>query len=93
MQSTVVSSVFPFVSFTNVEGKQFCIPRESVIHTETYCARVGDREVPDSNKTYVNFKSPNPKSKGALHAVVDMPLELFREQVLRPAYQDIIRNT
>ena len=86
----VTVPVFPFVTFTSVDGKDFCIPREHIIHTETYStgkdATTG-KDVLDHTKTYVNFKSPNPKSKGPLHTVVDMPVDIFRDEVLRPAYE------
>lgn len=79
----VTRVVFPYVTFTNVEGKTFTLPRERIIHTETYQAK---DDVLDHDKTFVNFESPNPHSKGTLHAVIDMPLMVFRESVLRPAW-------
>jgi hypothetical protein len=79
--TTVV--VFPYVSFTSIDGKEFLLARERVIHAETYAS---DGEF-DHSKTFVNFVSPNHKSKGALHAVVDMPVEVFRDTVIRPAYE------
>ncbi len=80
--------VFPHVSFTNVEGKEFVIPRERIIHSETYCEKDEDGyEVLDHSRTFVNFTSPNHKSKGSLHAVLDMPLRVFREHVMRVAYE------
>lgn len=84
---TKVSEAFPFVSFTNLEGKEFCIERDRITHIETYCTRneVGD-ETLDRSKTFVNFMSPNHKSKGSLHAIVDMSLAVFRECVLKPAF-------
>jgi len=86
---TVTRPIFPMVSFTNLEGKEFVIQRDRVIHTETVEV---DGEL-DPTKTFVNFTSPNPKSKGVLHAVVDMPLSEFRETVLRPAYEGNNGNT
>ena len=83
--STVIPSVFPFVTFTNLKGKQFCLPRDRIIHTETY-SDPGSQDK-DPTKTYVHFENPNPKGKGPLYAVVDMPLTIFRDQVLRPAYE------
>ena len=71
------------VSFTNLDEKEFTIQRDRVLHFETYCK---DDEM-DPDKTFVNFLSPNPKSKGVLHAVVDMPLAMFRDHVMRPAYE------
>ena len=82
--TTVTSTpVFPMVSFTNLEGKEFVIPRERILHIETY----QDDKGIDHTKTFVNFTSPNNKSKSALHAVVDMSVEHFRELVMRPAYE------
>lgn len=88
-QTTEIVPVTPFVTFTNVDGKSFCIPRERIIHVETYHTGKDEngKEILDYAKTYVNFMSPHPKSKGPLHAVVDMPVEVFRDQVIRPAYQ------
>jgi len=85
-KKTTPMIVFPFVSFTNTEGKKFCIPRERIIHIETYTKTVNGDDVL-TDKTYVNFTSPNPKSKGSLYAVVDMPVEIFRDTVLKPAYE------
>lgn len=84
--------IFPYVVFTNVDGKGFIIERSRITHSETYCYRDGNtgQEVLDASKTFVNFKSPNHKSKGSLHAVVDMPLEVFREAVLKAAYLPIV---
>lgn len=76
--------VFPYVSFTSIEGKQFLLARDRIIHCETFST---DGEF-DHSKTFVNFVSPNHKSKGALHAVVNMPIEAFRDLVIRPAYED-----
>ena len=78
--------VFPFVTFTNLDGKTFCIPRERIIHVETY--QQGQDEL-DQDKTYVRFISPDPKSRGPLHAVVDMPLEIFRDEKLKVAWQEM----
>ena len=86
---TVTRPIFPMVSFTNLEGKVFVIQRERILHTETYEV---DGEL-DPSKTFVNFESPNPKSKGVLHAVVDMPVAQFREFALRPAYEGRNGNT
>lgn len=87
---TKVSEAFPFVSFTNLEGKEFCIERGRVTHVETYCTRdeMGS-ETLDKSKTFVNFMSPNHKSKGSLHAIVDMSLDVFRECVLKPAFMPL----
>ena len=82
-ETTTTIPVFPMVSFTNVDGKEFVLPRERIIHIETY--QNGDDL--DPSKTFVNFTSPNQKSKGALHAVVDMPVAHFRDSVMRPAYE------
>ena len=84
-----VTTVFPMVSFTNMEGKEFVIPRGRILHAETY----ESDGVLDHGKTFVNFESPNPKSKGVLHAVVDMSLNDFRRLVLRPAYEGVNGNT
>lgn len=84
-----VIPVFPFVSFTNVEGKEFCIARERVLHVETYQDKDGNLN-PD--RTFVNFASPNPSSKGPLHAVVDMPVNVFREACIKPAYEGTPRS-
>lgn len=84
---TATVSVFPYVSFTSVEGKDFLIARERIIHCETYST---DGEF-NHALTFVNFTSPNHKSKGLLHAVIDMPIEIFRD-VLRIAYEGN-RNT
>ena len=83
VETVITSVVFPFVAFTNVEGKQFDIARDRILHYETY-ERDGAL---DTNKTFVNFMSPNHKSKGSLHAVVDMPVDMFRQMVMRPAYE------
>ena len=83
----VAPNVFPFVTFTSVDGKMFVLPRERIIHVETYQDKEGNL---DESKAFVNFLSPNHKSKGALHAVVDMSAEDFRNTVLRPAWQDIL---
>jgi hypothetical protein len=90
-ESTVTETilVFPFVSFTSIDGKEFCFPRERIVHTETYHEgkdESGHESLVD-DKTYVVFTSHNPKSRGNLHAVVDMPLAVFRDQVIRPAYE------
>jgi len=87
--TTTTVPVFPLVSFTNLEGKEFVIPRERIIHIETY----QDGENLDHSKTFVNFTSPNNKSKSALHAVVDMPIAQFRKFVMRPAYEGSNGNT
>lgn len=88
----VTRVVFPYVTFTNVEGKEFTLPRERIIHTETYHTKdVNGVDVLDHDKTFVNFESPNPHSKGTLHAVVDMPLAHFREFALRPAWSGVVQ--
>ena len=74
--------IFPYVSFTSIEGKDFLLARERVVHCETYSV---DGEF-DHGRTFINFTSPNHKSKGLLHAVIDMPLEIFRD-VLRISYE------
>lgn len=82
--------VFPFVSFTNTDGKMFVIHRDRIIHTETYQCPPGsptEEAELDHKMTFVNFSSPNHKSKGALHAVVGMSVEDFRDKVMRPAYE------
>ena len=86
---TETTPIFPFVSFTNVDGKWFCFPRERLVHAETYHEGKDEngRENLVSNKTFVSFENHNPKGRGPLHAVVDMPLEVFRDQVIRPAYE------
>jgi hypothetical protein len=88
MSTTKAPEVFPFVVFTNLEGKEFCIERDRITHVETYCTRdeLGN-ETLDKSKTFVNFKSPNHKSRGSLHAIVDMSLRVFMECVMRPAFQ------
>ena len=78
--------IFPFVTFTNIEGKEFVIERERIKHSETY----SKNDVLDHSKTFVNFLSPNHKSKGCLHAIVDMPIQAFRDLVLRPAFEGIL---
>lgn len=85
----VAPNVFPFVTFTSVDGKMFVLPRGRIIHVETYQDKDGTL---DENKAFVNFLSPNHKSKGALHAVVDMSAEDFREKVLRPAWQEMLAH-
>ena len=79
--------VFPYVSFTNIEGKEFCIERSRLLHSETYCYKdeYGQDKL-DHSKTFVNFESPNCKSKGSLHTIVDMPLSTFRNTIICPAY-------
>ena len=81
--SVTVAAIFPFVSFTNTEGKKFVIERERILHSETYATDGGF----DHSKTFVNFKSPNCQSKSNLHAIIDMPIDVFREVVLRPAWE------
>lgn len=79
--------VFPFVHFTSVEGQEFGMPRDHVLHYETYHEKDKDgNKVFDHDRTFVNFVSPNHNSKGSLHAIVDMPLQVFRNCVMRPAY-------
>jgi hypothetical protein len=91
MSTTKTLTTFPFVTFTNTEGKEFCIERDRFLHFETYCERnVNGDDVLDPSKTFVNFKSPNHKSKGSLHAVVDMPLASFRDWVIRPAFEGLL---
>lgn len=92
--TTEIVPVTPFVRFTNIDGKSFCMPRERIIHIETYHSGkdMNGKEILDHSKTYVNFVSPHPKSKGPLHAVVDMPEQVFYDQVIRPAYEGR-RNT
>ena len=84
---TKIAEAFPFVSFVNLDGKQFCIERHRVTHIETYCTRdeLGN-DVLDKSKTFVNFMSPNHKSKGSLHAIVNMSVEVFTKCVLKPAW-------
>lgn len=84
VEHQTASVVFPYVSFTSIEGKQFLLARDRIIHCETFSV---DGEF-DHSKTFVNFVSPNHKSKGALHAVVNMPIEAFRDLVIRPAYEN-----
>jgi len=80
--------VFPHVYFTNIEGKEFVIHRDRILHSETYCQKdENGYEVLDPDKTFVNFVSPNHKSKGTLHAIINMPLKVFRESILRIAYE------
>jgi len=75
--------IFPFVIFTNTDGKEFCIPRENIIHVET-CE---DKEKGlDETRTFVNFVNPNSTKDSVLRAIVDMPPSAFREVVLKPAY-------
>jgi hypothetical protein len=76
------------VFFTNTDGKDFGMPRERIIHYETYCSRNDEgEEVFYSDKTYVNFMNPNGKKGNLLHAVVNMPVRMFYDQVIRPAYE------
>ena len=84
VDTVITPIVFPFVSFTSIEGKDFLLARERIIHCETFTSPEGDF---DKTKTFVNFTSPNHKSKGSLHAVVDMSIEVFRDIVIRPAYE------
>lgn len=88
VERDTIPVVFPYVSFTSDEGKQFLLARERIVHCETFSI---DGKF-DHSKTFINFVSPNHKSKGMLHAVVDMPLEAFRDLVIRPAYEGS-RNT
>ena len=84
----MINKSFPFITFTNVSGKEFCIHRDRILHCETYEYKDDDGQmIPDPDKTFVNFASPNPKSKGTLHAVVDMSLSAFRQYVLLPAWE------
>lgn len=86
--------VFPFVQFTNTEGVEFGMERSRVLHYETYHEKDADgNKVYDHNKTFVNFLSPNHKSKGSLHAAVDMPLQAFIDHVMRPAYEGQTNTT
>jgi len=82
------SVIFPYVSFTNVDGKEFCIERSRLLHAETYCYKDDKgRDQLDYSKTFVNFKSPNCKTKGSLHAIIAISLEDFRNQILQPAFE------
>jgi len=81
--TTTRKMVFPYVSFTSIDDKKFVLARDRIKHCETY----ETNEQLDHEMTFINFESPNPKSKGLLHAVVDMPLEVFTNEVLRPAYE------
>lgn len=93
METITETTVFPHVKFTNTDGKVFGMPRERIIHYETYWTRDADgNEVLHPDKTFVNFVSPNHKSKGNLHAVVDMPVEMFYNHVMRPAYEGRIQS-
>lgn len=87
-ETTTVVTVFPWVTFTcSRQDKTFCIPRESVIHAEDYQEKDGNGVMQvDTDRTYVIFKNPNPTKGSTLHAVVDMPVNVFRETVLRKAY-------
>lgn len=80
--------VFPHVYFTAIDGQEFGMPRERVIHYETYHEKdsEGDK-ILDHGKTFVNFESPNHKSKGSLHAIIDMPMQVFRDHIMRVAYE------
>lgn len=85
----IVTPVFPWVTFTcSRQQKTFCIPRESVLHCENFQEKdsQGQSRV-DTNKTYVNFTNPNPSKNNPLYAVVEMPIEAFRDAILRPAYE------
>ena len=83
--TTPIVSVFPWVTFTcSRQQKTFCIPRESIIHVETFQDK-NSNEV-DDERTYVNFSNPNPAKGSPLHAVVEMSVDEFREAVLRPAW-------
>lgn len=80
--------VVPHVVFTSIDGKDFGMPVERIIHYETFCTRdANGNEILDKTKTFVNFVSPNPKSKGSLHAIVDMSVDEFFREVIRPAYE------
>ncbi len=80
---TVTTPVFPFVSFTSLEGAEFCIPRSRITHIETY----RDGGELDHSKTFVNFENPNERGQKTIHAGVDMPLKVFTETVMKPAYE------
>ena len=87
-EDVTVPTVFPHIHFTSADGVEFGMPRERVIHYETYHEKdADDNKVYDNARTFVNFMSPNHKSKGSLHAVVNMPMQAFREHVMRPAYE------
>lgn len=87
--SATQTYVFPWVTFTcSRQNKEFCIPRESVLHVENFQERdrsTGEMKTSE-NVTYVNFVNPNEGKGKVLHAVVDMPVSMFRDCVLRPAY-------
>lgn len=82
------TSTFPWVTFTcSRQNKTFCIPIHHVLHTEDFQYEDENKQtVVDEEKTYVNFTNPNPTKKMPLHAVVDMPIRVFRDVVLRPAF-------
>tara|TARA_R110000822_G_scaffold21989_10_gene69554 strand:- start:762 stop:1049 length:288 start_codon:yes stop_codon:yes gene_type:complete len=83
----VIREVFPYVTFVNVQGKMFTLPRERIVHTETYQTKDANGvDVLDHDKTFVNFENPSPNGRNMLHAVVDMQLMVFRDSVLRPAW-------
>ena len=86
--------VFPFVHFTSIEGQEFGMPREHVLHYETYHEKdEAGNKVFDHDKTFVNFVSPNHNSKGSLHTIVEMPVQVFRDIVMRPAYEGKTHST
>jgi len=84
-QTTTTTPVFPMVSFTSIEGKEFLIQRERVTHIETY--RDPTTHDLDHTKTFVNFINPNENGRKSIHAVVDMTITQFRQFVMRPAYE------
>ncbi len=83
--SEVMTTVFPYVTFTCMAtSTTFCIHRDRILHTETYENK--DSGEKDPSITFVNFAKPDPTSSKMLFAKVDMPIDVFRDTVLRPAY-------
>lgn len=84
-----MTNVVPYVSFHCMrQNKNFCIPRESIRHTESfeYTKSGSPTKKVDDNRTYVRFINPDGPNKKMLHAVVDMPIEVFRATVITPAW-------
>jgi hypothetical protein len=60
------------------------VHREQILHLETFKDRDGCL---DHTKTFVNFKNPSPSADKHVFATVDMPVDVFYEELIKPAYE------
>ena len=82
----------PYVIFDcSRQNKTFCIPRESIIHVETFTRQEPDnnliQDLVDKSKTFVRFKNPDGENARPLHAVVDMSVRDFLKGCIAPAWE------